>query len=70
MRLRPRTDLERRLATICQDILGVERMGVDDYFLDLFADPTRLVARMAEDAASRWRPEESDLDWLDAEWLA
>jgi amino acid adenylation domain-containing protein len=33
--LAPRTDLQRRLATIWKEILGVDRVGIDDSFFDL-----------------------------------
>ncbi|MFP2926702.1 SDR family oxidoreductase [Pyxidicoccus sp. 3LG] len=34
----PRTDVEREIARICQELLGVERVGVQDDFFELGAD--------------------------------
>jgi amino acid adenylation domain-containing protein len=34
----PRTDVEREIALICQELLGVERIGVQDDFFELGAD--------------------------------
>jgi acyl carrier protein len=47
----PETDLERRLAEIWQDLLGIERIGRHDNFFDLGGHSlllTRLVARLRE----------------------
>jgi len=41
----PRTDTERALATLWQDLLGVERVGVEDNFFDL-GGRSLLAARM------------------------
>jgi len=45
----PRTDLERRVADLWQDVLGVTRVGVDDRFTELGGHSllaTRIVARI------------------------
>jgi amino acid adenylation domain-containing protein len=45
----PRTDTERWLATVWQDLLGVDRVGVRDNFFDLGGNSlhaTRLIARI------------------------
>jgi oxalate---CoA ligase len=42
----PRTPLERRLQKIWQDILGLERVGVDDHFLAMGGD-SMLATRLA-----------------------
>ncbi|MBY0278541.1 amino acid adenylation domain-containing protein, partial [Candidatus Binatia bacterium] len=47
----PRTPLEERLAAIWAEILGVERVGIDDDFFDLGGDSVlaiRMVARASE----------------------
>jgi acyl carrier protein len=51
----PRTETERVLARVWADVLGVERVGIDDNFFDLAGDSIdtiRLVAR-AKDAGLR-----------------
>jgi acyl carrier protein len=47
----PRTDLERTLAGIWQEVLGCEGIGVEDNFLDLGGDSLialRILARLRE----------------------
>jgi acyl carrier protein/predicted regulator of Ras-like GTPase activity (Roadblock/LC7/MglB family) len=47
----PRTETERVLTRICADVLGVERVGIEDNFFDLAGDSIdtiRLVARAKE----------------------
>ncbi|HEY7503035.1 MAG TPA: AMP-binding protein [Gemmatimonadales bacterium] len=50
--LAPRTPVEDLLATLWSDVLGVERVGVDERFLDLGGDSmlaTRLVSRIRQE---------------------
>jgi acyl transferase domain-containing protein/NAD(P)-dependent dehydrogenase (short-subunit alcohol dehydrogenase family)/acyl carrier protein len=47
----PRTPTERRICGLWQDLLGVERVGIHDSFLELGGDSllaTRLIARMRD----------------------
>jgi len=47
----PRTETERVLARVCADVLGIERVGIEDSFFDLAGDSVdtiRLVARAKE----------------------
>jgi len=47
----PRSETERRIADLWQDLLGLEAVGVHDSFLDLGGDSllaTRLIARMRD----------------------
>ena len=39
----PRTDLERSLAEIWREVLGVERVGVDDHFFEIGGDSLKVV---------------------------
>ena len=39
----PRTDLERSLAEIWREVLGVERVGVDDHFFEIGGDSLMLI---------------------------
>jgi len=50
----PRSDVERRLADLWRDVLGVERVGVDDRFTELGGHSllaTRIVARIHDSLA-------------------
>ena len=48
----PQTDMELILASILQEVLGVEKIGVDDNFFDLGAS-SMLLARMHEQLQER-----------------
>ncbi|WP_375770491.1 amino acid adenylation domain-containing protein [Archangium gephyra] len=43
----PRTALERRIATLCEELLGVERIGLHDNFFELGAD-SLITLRLSE----------------------
>jgi amino acid adenylation domain-containing protein/non-ribosomal peptide synthase protein (TIGR01720 family) len=48
----PRNDIERALATVWQDILGVERVGIRDNFFDLGGDSIRSIQVVARAGAA------------------
>ncbi|GAB3975654.1 hypothetical protein GCM10027615_43550 [Plantactinospora veratri] len=39
----PRNEIERRIARVCVEVLGIDRVGVHDKFFDLGADSMRIV---------------------------
>ena len=48
LRLDPATELERALADICREVLGVERVGIDENFFELGADSVMAIQIIAK----------------------